>query len=101
MAYANVNDALNALDQKMNVLNNLVVANEFLVTSMRDEFESLHVMDGFETRRMLRERARRLFGVDGGETANPAVLEILEKALGNGQTAEIIPFPVQKRTVNV
>ena len=93
MAYTNVNEALGALDRKIEVLNNLVVANDFLVTCMREEGERLQVMGGDETRNMLRERARRKFHQDSGEAPNPAVLSILEQALGNGHTAEVIPFP--------
>ncbi len=93
MVYANVNDALGALDHKIEVLNNLVTANDFLVTCMREEAERLTALGGDETREMLRQRARRKFRQNGGEQPNPAVLSILEQALGNGANAEIIPFP--------
>ncbi|MBT8154146.1 hypothetical protein KMP13_09610 [Epibacterium ulvae] len=93
MVYSNVNEALGALDRKVEVLNNLVLANDFLVSCMREEAERLHVMGGDETREMLRERARAKFRQNDGEEPNPAVLSILEQALGNGHTAEIIPFP--------
>lgn len=93
MVYSNVNEALGALDRKVEVLNNLVLANDFLVSCMREEAGRLHVMAGDETREMLRERARKKFRHEDGDEPNPAVLSILEQALGNGETAEIIPFP--------
>lgn len=93
MAYSNVSEALGALDRKIEVLNNLVVANDFLVKCMREEAERLNLMGGEETRDMLRQRARRKFSKEDGEEPNPAVLSILEQALGNGHTADIIPFP--------
>lgn len=99
MTYTNVNEALGALDHKIELLNNLVVANDFLVKCMREDAERLELMGGDETRHELRQRARRKFRQEDGEEPNPAVLEILEQALGNGHTAEIIPFPTAAQRV--
>ncbi len=100
MAYTNVNEALGALDHKIELLNNLVVANDFLVRCMREEAERLQLMGGEETRSMLRRRARDQFRAGDGFEPNAAVLEILEQALGNGHTAEIIQFPKIHRHAN-
>ncbi len=93
MAYNDVNDALGVLDRKIEVLNNLVTANDFMITCMREEATRLNQMDGEATRTMLRNRARQTFRPQGGQQPNAAVLAILEEALGNGHSAEVIQFP--------
>ncbi|SCZ64351.1 hypothetical protein SAMN04488118_105228 [Epibacterium ulvae] len=93
MAHYSLDDAFGELDRKVAELNNLVKANDFMITCLREEREVLSMMDREETRDMLRERARGIFSPAGGEAPDADVLAILEQALGSGHTAEIIPFP--------
>lgn len=86
-------NALSELDEKLNALDTMTEVNSFLVSALREHEQELIRMSPQETRDMLREKARVRYRADGGETPNPQALDMLEKTLGNGHTAEIIKFP--------
>ena len=85
--------AFDALDQKLDALGTMTEVNSFLVAALREHEHDLMRMSPQETRALLRRKAREKYRTDGGETPNPAALELLEETLGTGQTADVIPFP--------
>ncbi|KJZ23942.1 hypothetical protein [Tritonibacter mobilis] len=88
--------ALGALDEKLDALDTMTEVNSFLVSALREHEQELIRMSPQETREMLRQKARAYYRVDGGERPNPKALDLLEKTLGSGHTAEIIQFPVRR-----
>ncbi|CUH87953.1 hypothetical protein PH5382_01882 [Phaeobacter sp. CECT 5382] len=92
-ANQNLNAALGALESKLETLKTLTDANQFMVEALKEQGEALQAMAAGPARKMLRDQARAKFSPDGGSTPNPAVLAILEKSLGSGQSAQIIAFP--------
>lgn len=90
--------ALAALEQQLETLKNLSDANEFMVTALKEQGEVLRQMEADTARDMLRKQARARFSEDEGVKPNAAVLAVLEKSLGTGLGAEIIPFPGGKKT---
>ncbi|UWR89403.1 hypothetical protein [Phaeobacter inhibens] len=95
--HSNLNDALTVLDDKLRSLSALTKANAFLVDIMREDRALLEELDAPAARAMLMDRACAAFGEKAGEAADPDVLEVLATALTEGQTAEIIPFPTERR----
>lgn len=95
-AHSNMNQALDALADKLQSLNDLVSANLFMVEVMTRQGKNLKQIDGMEPKDMLRSQARAKFHPETGTAPNPAVLAILEEVLGSQQhSAEIIPFPIR------
>ncbi|AHD10348.1 hypothetical protein [Phaeobacter gallaeciensis] len=95
--YSNLKDALTVLDDKLRSLSTLTKANAFLVDIMRKDRALLEELEAPAARAMLMDRACATFGEEAGETADPDVLDVLATALTEGQTAEIIPFPTERR----
>ncbi|MEK0162847.1 hypothetical protein VWX35_09595 [Phaeobacter sp. A36a-5a] len=95
--HSNLNEALNVLDNKLRSLSALTKANAFLVEIMRKDRALLEQMEAPAARAMLMDRACQCFGEGAGDAADPDVLEVLATALTEGQTAEIIPFPTDRR----
>jgi hypothetical protein len=95
-AHTDLNEALLALTGKLQSLNDLVTANQFMVDALAQQGEAMKQQDGFEAKDMLRRQARDRFHPQPGTAPNAAVLAILEEALGRQpQSAEIIPFPAR------
>ncbi|UWQ31696.1 hypothetical protein K3555_13965 [Leisingera sp. M527] len=93
-AHTNMNTALLALTAKLQSLNDLVTANQFMVEALADQGDALKQMDGAATKDMLRRQAREKFHPDTGTVPNAAALAILEGVLSHQRdSAEIIPFP--------
>lgn len=84
--------ALEVLDEKLEQLDVMTEVNGFLVRALRDHEQELLRMSAEETRAMIRREARATYAPDG-PTPNAAALNLLEATLGNGETAEVIPFP--------
>ncbi|APG46279.1 hypothetical protein [Phaeobacter porticola] len=95
--HSNLNDALNVLDDKLRSLSALTKANAFLVDIMRKDRDMLEQMEGEAARAMLLDRAQHAFGDIAGEDADPDTLQVLEVALMQSKSAEIIPFPNSHR----
>lgn len=95
-AEADLDQALDALAQKLEELNDLTRANRFMVEAMAGQGDALKQMSSRRTRDMLRCQARAQFHPDTGTAPDAAVLAILEEVLGSqGESAEIIPFPAR------
>ncbi|NVK13951.1 MAG: hypothetical protein HWE35_07185 [Rhodobacteraceae bacterium] len=95
-AHADLNGALDALQGKLQSLNDLVRANQFMVEAMASQGDALKQMSSEHTRDMLRHQARVRFHPETGTSPDAAVLAILEEVLAPRQeSAEIIPFPVR------
>ncbi|KIC07795.1 hypothetical protein RA19_21960 [Leisingera sp. ANG-M1] len=95
-AHTDLNEALLALTGKLQSLNDLVTANQFMVEALAEQGEALKQLDGMETKDMLRQQARARFHPQTGTAPNAAALAILEEVLGRQpQSAEIIPFPAR------
>jgi hypothetical protein len=86
-------EALVVLQDQLEALKHLTDANEFMVTALKEQGEQLKSMEAEPAREMLRQQARAQFSPDQGIAPDAAVLSILEKSLGTGLGAEIIPFP--------
>jgi len=89
-ANSNLSEALGVLDEKLQSLNAMTLANQFLVDALRDHEAKLKALDGEGARGFLRQSARVKFGDD---EACKDVLAILEQVLGQRQSADIIQFP--------
>ncbi|KUP92077.1 hypothetical protein [Tritonibacter horizontis] len=89
--------ALSVLDEKLEALDTMTEVNSFLVSALREHEAVLKQMSAEETRDMLRRKARAVYRAEGGQKPNPKALELLEKTLGKGPSAEIIPFPTRRR----
>ncbi|MBY6056662.1 hypothetical protein [Leisingera daeponensis] len=95
-AHCELNGALDALQDKLKSLNDLVRANQFMVEAMARQGRELRGMSSSRTKDMLRSQARARFHPETGTAPDAAVLAILEEVLGHQQEcAEIIPFPVR------
>lgn len=92
-ANQNLTTALGALESKLETLKILTDANQFMVEALKDQGDVLSELEAEPARRLLRAQARARFDPKSGAEPNAAVLAILEKSLGGGQDAEIIPFP--------
>lgn len=86
-------EALAVLQDQLESLKHLTDANEFMVTALKEQGDALKSMEAEPAREMLRQQARAQFSPDQGAAPDAAVLNILEKSLGTGLEAEIIPFP--------
>ncbi len=86
-------EALAVLQGQLESLKSLTDANEFMVTALKEQGDALKSMEAEPAREMLRQQARVQFDPDQGLSPDAAVLNILEKSLGKGLGAEIIPFP--------
>lgn len=91
-ANQNLTTALAELQDQLEALKSLSDANEFMVTALKEQGDALKAMEAEPAREMLRQQARAQFSPDQGITPDEAVLNILEKSLGKGLGAEIIPF---------
>lgn len=78
------------LDEKLQSLNAMMLANQFLVDALRDHETKLKALDAEGARGFLRQSARVKFGDDD---AQKGILAILEQVLGQRQSAKIIQFP--------
>ncbi|MGR3760168.1 hypothetical protein ACUXV3_08535 [Roseobacteraceae bacterium NS-SX3] len=96
-AHRNLSTALGELDEKLRTLKDMAEANGFLISALKDDGDALKRMEAEASRAMLRARARAVFDPESGSSPNAGVLAVLEEALGQGQTAEIIPFPGRRR----
>ncbi|MEX0300908.1 MAG: hypothetical protein AB3N24_00660 [Leisingera sp.] len=95
-AHTDLNEALLALTGKLQSLNDLVTANQFMIDALAEQGEALKNLDGLQTKDMLRGQARAKFHPETGSTPNATALAILEEVLGRQpQSAEIIPFPAR------
>jgi len=88
--------ALGALDRKLDALDTMTEVNSFLVSVLREHEQDLIRMSPQETRELLRQKARAVYRPDGGTKPNAKALELLEETLGQGQSADIIPFPTRR-----
>lgn len=91
-ANSNLTEALGVLDEKLQALNTMMLANQFLVDSLRDHDVRLKALDVEGARSFLRQSARVRFSEDD---AMPEVLAMVLQILKPRQTADIIPFPVK------
>jgi hypothetical protein len=89
-ANSNLDTALGVLDAKLQSLQAMMLANQFLVDALREQEQVLSVLDAEAARGLLRKSARLKFGADD---ANKDILAILMQILAPRQTAKIIPFP--------
>lgn len=96
-ANQNLTAALGALETKLETLKTLTDANQFMVEALKEQGDALSDMAVEPARRMLRDQARARFDPKAGAEPNAAVLAVLEKSLGGGQNAQIIPFPQGQR----
>jgi len=87
---SNLNAALGMLDDKLQSLQTMMRANQFMIDAMRDQEQVLKRMDAEEARSLLRDAARSKFGA---QDADRDVLAILDQIFAPRQMAEIIPFP--------
>lgn len=87
-----LNSALSALDTQLTKLDTMTEVNSFLVSALREHEQDLLRMTPQETREMLRRKAREVYRPEGGTKPNAQALAMLEETLGNGHTAQIIPF---------
>jgi len=92
-ANQNLTAALAVLQDQLEALKTLTNANEFMVTALKEQGDTLKSMEAEPAREMLRQQARAQFSPEQGASPDVAVLNILEKSLGSGLGAEIIPFP--------
>lgn len=88
--------ALSALDTQLTKLDTMTEVNSFLVSALREHEQDLLRMTPQETRDMLRRKAREVYRPEGGTKPNAQALAMLEETLGNGHTAQIIPFRRQR-----
>ena len=89
-ANSNLTEALGVLDEKLQSLNVMMLANQFLVDALRDHEVKLKALDAEGARAFLRQFARVKFGEDD---ANEEVLTQLMQILTPRQSADIIPVP--------
>jgi len=89
-ADSNLNEALGVLDEKLQSLNAMMLANQFLVDSLRDHEAKLNALDAEGARGFLRKSARAKFADDED---SKDVLAVLEQVLAQRQSADIIQFP--------
>ena len=95
-AHTDLNEALLALTGKLQSLNDLVTANQFMVEALAEQGEALKKLDGTATKDLLRRQARARFHPKTGSAPNAAALAVLEEVLGRQpESAEIIPFPAR------
>lgn len=92
-ANQNLTEALTILQEQLEALKNLTDANEFMVSALKEQGNTLKSLDAEPAREMLRQQARAQFDPEQGDSPDAAVLDILEQSLGKGLGAEIIPFP--------
>ena len=92
-ANQNLTEALTILQEQLEALKNLTDANEFMVSALKEQGNTLKSLDAEPAREMLRQQARAQFDPAQGNSPDAAVLDILEQSLGKGLGAEIIPFP--------
>lgn len=92
-ANQNLTKALALLQDQLDALKTLTDANEFMVTALKEQGDSLKTMEAEPAREMLRQQARAQFSPDQGASPDAAVLNVLEQSLGTGLGAQIIPFP--------
>jgi len=91
-ANSNLNEALGVLGDKLQSLNAMVLANQFMVDALRDHDVKLKALDAETARSFLRQLARKTFGED--ETKQDVLALILD-AMAPRQSADIIPFPAR------
>jgi hypothetical protein len=91
-ANSNLNEALGVLGDKLQSLNAMVLANQFMVDALRDHDVKLKALDAEAARSFLRQSARKEFGED--ETKQD-VLTLILTAMAPRQSAKIIQFPGQ------
>lgn len=89
-ANSNLNAALDVLDGKLQSLQAMMRANQFMIDAMREQEQVLKRMDAEQARTLLRDAARSKFGE---QDADSDVLAILDPILAPRQMADIIPFP--------
>lgn len=94
-AQSNMTEALELLNDKLDVLQVMTEVNSFLVAQMQENKEVLQQMSAQEARNMLRRKARAKYRADGGSQPNAKALALVEKTLGNAVSAQIIPFPTR------
>ena len=89
-ANSNLNEALGVLGDKLQSLNDMVLANQFMIDAVRDHEAKLKALDAEAARSFMRQIARKIFGED---EAMQDVLALILNAMAPRQTAEIIQFP--------
>jgi len=89
-ANSNLNEALGVLGDKLQSLNDMVLANQFMIDAVRDHEAKLKVLDAEAARSFMRQIARKKFGED---EAMQDVLALILNAMAPRQSAEIIQFP--------
>ena len=89
-ANSNLNEALGVLGDKLQSLNDMVLANQFMIDSVRDHEATLKALDAEAARSFMRQIARKKFGED---EAMQDVLSLILNAMAPRQSAEIIQFP--------
>lgn len=89
-ANSNLNEALGVLGDKLQSLNAMVQANQFMIDSVRDHEAKLKALDAEAARSFMRQNARKTFGDD--ETKQDVLTLILD-AMAPRQSADIIQFP--------
>ncbi|KAE9627897.1 hypothetical protein [Parasedimentitalea maritima] len=89
-ANSNLTTALGVLDEKLQSLQAMTQANQFLVDALREKEPVLKALDAEGARGFLRQSARARFGEDENYEE---VLALLEQILAPRQSADIIPFP--------
>ncbi len=94
-AQSNMTEALELLNEKLDVLQVMTEVNSFLVAQMRENKDVLKQMSDQEARDMLRRKARAVYHFDGGSSPNAKAMALVEKTLGNPVSAQIIPFPTR------
>ncbi|WIY23829.1 hypothetical protein [Parasedimentitalea psychrophila] len=91
-ANSNLNEALGLLDEKLQSLNAMTRANQFMIDALRDHPLTLKALDADGARAFLRQSARAKFADDA---ASRDILTVLEQLLAPRQSAKIIPFPAR------
>ena len=89
-ANSNLNEALGVLGDKLQSLNDMVLANQFMIDAVRDHEAKLKALDAEAARSFMRQIARKKFGED---EAKEDVLTLILNAMAPRQSAEIIQFP--------
>ncbi|NIZ63114.1 hypothetical protein DL239_19295 [Sedimentitalea sp. CY04] len=89
-ANSNLNEALGVLGDKLQSLNAMVLANQFMIDAVRDHEAKLKALDAEAARSFMRQIARKKFGED---EAMQDVLALILNAMAPRQSAEIIQFP--------
>ena len=89
-ANSNLNEALGVLGDKLQSLNDMVLANQFMIDAVRDHEAKLKALDAEAARSFMRQIARKKFGED---EAMEDVLTLILNAMAPRQSAEIIQFP--------